>query len=372
MMPTRSVVPMDEKRALLRHFLAALAYRTQKALRNAPPDFGSFRAATGVRTPAELVCHMTSVLGYARTSFVGGHYRPDPLPSLRAETERFHEMLVDLARLLESDAPLLQGMSPERLLQGPFSDAMTHAGQIAILRRLAGDPVAPENFVVADIDADRCGPQQAEPVSPDESWPEAPAGWTPPSALRISGATAEADEACEPGAVAATAADLAALLAELSGMPEFLAARLGSLGSEEAALPGRTGAFSPVEHCWHLADLEREGYAVRMKRLLHESEPRLPDFDGARLAEERQYRRKTLAEGLRAFGEARRSNILALRALDPVEWSRRGSQEGIGGICVSDLPRMMAEHDRVHKAEIDTWLLERPGPTNDDSHVRER
>ena len=87
---------MDEKRQLLRHFLAALAYRTQKALRDAPPDFGSFRAAAGVRTPAELVCHMTSVLGYARTFFVGGHYRPDPLPSLRAETERLHEMLVDL------------------------------------------------------------------------------------------------------------------------------------------------------------------------------------------------------------------------------------------------------------------------------------
>ena len=115
------------------------------------------------------------------TFFVGGHYRPDPLPSLRAETERFHEMLVDLAQHLEAGTPLLQGMSPERLLQGPFSDAMTHAGQLAILRRLAGGPVAPENFIVADIDAGRCGPEQAEPVSPDETWPEAPAGWTPPS-----------------------------------------------------------------------------------------------------------------------------------------------------------------------------------------------
>jgi hypothetical protein len=369
-MSTRSAVPTDEKRALLRHFLAALAYRTQKALRDAPPDFGIFRAAAGVRTPAELVCHMTSVLGYARTLFVGGHYRPDPLPSLRAETERFHEMLEDLARHLESGTPLPEGMSPERLLQGPFSDAMTHAGQIAILRRLAGGPVAPENFIVADIDADRCGPQQAEPVSPDESWPDAPAGWTPPSVLRMSGASAEADASPEPGASAATAAE--ALLVELSGMPGFLAARLGSLGPEEAARAGRAGAFSPVEQCWHLADLEREGYAVRIRRLLHESEPLLPDFDGARLAEERQYRRKTLAGGLRAFGKARRSNIAALRALDPVDWSRRGSQEGIGGIRMSDLPRMMAEHDRAHKAEIDTWLLERPSPTREDSKGRKR
>jgi len=175
------VCPMDDKRQVLRHFLAALAYRTQKALREAPADFDGFRAAAGVRTPAELVCHMTSVLGYARTFFVGSQYRPDPLPSLQAETVRFHEMLGDLAHHLEAGTPLLMGMSPERLLQGPFADAMSHAGQLAMLRRLSGSPVAPENFIVADIDGKRCGPEQAEPVSPDERWPEAPAGWDPPS-----------------------------------------------------------------------------------------------------------------------------------------------------------------------------------------------
>ena len=70
---------------MLRHFLAALAYRTQKALRGAPPTFGEFHAGHDVRTPAELVLHMTSVLGYARTYFVGGRYRPEPLPTLAAE-----------------------------------------------------------------------------------------------------------------------------------------------------------------------------------------------------------------------------------------------------------------------------------------------
>jgi len=66
------------------------------------------------------------------------------------------------------------GLTPERMLQGPLSDAMTHAGQLAILRRLAGDPVPPENFIVANIDATRLGPDQSLPVSPDEVWPEAP------------------------------------------------------------------------------------------------------------------------------------------------------------------------------------------------------
>jgi hypothetical protein len=170
---------MDTKRKLLSHFLAALAYRTQKALREAPPEFGSFRAIEGVRTPAELVRHMTSVLGYARTHFIGGRYWPEPLDSLDAEVERFHETLGMLAQHLRNGDPLLDGMTEERLLQGPFSDAMTHAGQLALLRRLAGAPVPPENFIVAEIESDRLGQDQAKPVSPDQVWPEAPPGWKP-------------------------------------------------------------------------------------------------------------------------------------------------------------------------------------------------
>jgi len=81
---------MDDKRAMLRHFLAAIAYRTQKAVRDAPASFGTFTAGSQVRTPADLVRHMTSVLGYARTFFVGGRYRADPLADLSAEIARFH------------------------------------------------------------------------------------------------------------------------------------------------------------------------------------------------------------------------------------------------------------------------------------------
>lgn len=166
---------MDDERRLLRHFLAALAYRTQKALRDAPADFGTFEAGERVRRPSDILRHMTSVLGYARTYFEGGSYphRPKPLPSLDDEIERFHAMLGALATHLEQGTPLA-GTTPERLLQGPFADAMTHAGQLAMLRRLAGAPVPPEDFIVAEISADVLGPDQPPPVSPDEVWPEAP------------------------------------------------------------------------------------------------------------------------------------------------------------------------------------------------------
>src|SRR5438045_1796967 len=130
---------MDRERELIRHFLAALAYRTQKALRDAPPEFGDFRAAENVRTPRELVWHMTGVIGYARTLFRGGIWQPNGFPMLAEEVARFHEVLADLSEIVASGAPMLDG-TLEQLLQGPLSDATTHAGPLAVLRRLAGPP----------------------------------------------------------------------------------------------------------------------------------------------------------------------------------------------------------------------------------------
>jgi len=165
---------MDDKRSLLKHFLAALAYRTQKALREAPAEFGDFSVGNQTRTPSELVRHMTSVLGYSRTFFVGGQYRPDALPTLAEEIERFHQMLETLAAHLDAGDPFLGDFTEERLLQGPFADAMTHAGQLAMLRRLYGDPIPPENFIVANVSADNLTPDQPNPAAPDNIWPEDP------------------------------------------------------------------------------------------------------------------------------------------------------------------------------------------------------
>jgi hypothetical protein len=158
---------MDDKRKLLRHFLATLAYRTQKALRGAPDSFPSFRAAPTVRTPHELVHHIDSLKGYARTFFIGGEYQKEILADFDSEVERLHATVEDLALHLRLGTPF-EGITPERMLQGPFADAMTHVGQIAILRRLADSPVPSENFIYADVNPDNLGPDQPLPVRPDE------------------------------------------------------------------------------------------------------------------------------------------------------------------------------------------------------------
>ena len=115
-----------------------------------------------------------------------------------------------------------------------------------------------------------------------------------------------------------------ALLADLQAMPDYLAATFAGLSAADAAVPGPDGALAPVEQCWHLADLEREGYGLRIQRLLGEVDPVLPDFDGARIARERAYRSRSLAEGLAAFREARGRNLARLRTLTADEWSRAG------------------------------------------------
>lgn len=150
--------------------------------------------------------------------------------------------------------------------------------------------------------------------------------------------------------------DQQALNAVLESMPDFLADVFGGISDAEACRPLPDDSFSPVEHCWHMADLEREGFAVRIRRLLAEPKPRLEDFNGGRLAAERQYKHKSLAGGIAAFREARRDNLALLQTIQSEAWARQGEQEGVGTVMLCDIPVMMAEHDAEHKKEIAEWL----------------
>ena len=156
-----------------------------------------------------------------------------------------------------------------------------------------------------------------------------------------------------------TKTDQDSLLNELDDMPDLLATTFASLSPSEAATEGPDDLLSPVEQCWHLADLEREGFAVRIERLLSEDEPLLPDFDGARIAKERSYKTRSLAAGIDAFREARLANVRALRAIAGPTWVRRGTQEGVGTLALCDVPTMMAQHDAAHRHEIAAWARAR-------------
>lgn len=124
-----------------------------------------------------------------------------------------------------------------------------------------------------------------------------------------------------------------------------------------AGVPGslvrvRSGPFALVEQVWHLADLEREGFGERIRRLIAEEDPFLPDFDGDRVAREREYLRLDPGEALAAFSSARAETIRLLRSLPDGSWSRSGQQEGVGRVALSDLPGRILDHDRAHLAEI--------------------
>ena len=159
-----------------------------------------------------------------------------------------------------------------------------------------------------------------------------------------------------------TPADLAALLDSLEVMPQDLRSAAGRMTLEAARTPPPDGGFSLLEQAWHLADLERDGYGERIRRLLGEDNPQLPDFDGARVAAERNYRAKSLGAGIAVFFAARTANLALLRSAEDAAWDRAGLQEGVGRVTLRDIPRLMREHDDSHRAEIAALLAGNPIP----------
>jgi hypothetical protein len=153
----------DPARQLIRHVVATLAYRTGKTLRNAPDSFGSYRASEQTRTPGEILAHMGDLADWA-LSIVSGQqqwHSSEPLPWAQ-EVSRFFAALEALDVYLASDQPLNGDVG--KLFQGGLADALTHTGQIAMLRRMAGCPMRAENYYAADIQTGRVGYDQAAPV----------------------------------------------------------------------------------------------------------------------------------------------------------------------------------------------------------------
>lgn len=152
----------EPARALLRHTVATLAYRGGKAVSGVPDTVAEFRASATTRTPAEILAHVGDLLDWSLELADGrrGWHDSKPL-AWPAEVSRFFRGLAALDARLADDRPLVG--APERLFQGPIADALTHVGQIALLRRMAGHPVRGENYFAAEIAAGRVGPGQQAP-----------------------------------------------------------------------------------------------------------------------------------------------------------------------------------------------------------------
>lgn len=152
----------DEKREFLRHTLATVAYRGGKAIRGADAEFADFRIGENPKTPAQIVAHIGDLMDWAVTMAEGkqAYSSSTPLP-WSEEVLRFHVSLQKLDDYLASDSPL--AMSAEVMFQGPIADALTHIGQLAMLRRLAGMKMKAENYAKAEVVAGRVGAEQAAP-----------------------------------------------------------------------------------------------------------------------------------------------------------------------------------------------------------------
>ena len=162
MMTDSDAKASDPTRQLLRHTLATLAYRGGKAIRGAPESFAQYSANDTSRTPVKILAHIGDLMDWG-LSMADGRKKwndSEPLP-WEKEAERFFASIKTLDDYLALDKPLNSPL--ERLFQGPVADALTHVGQIAMLRRMAGCPIKGENYFVADITAGRVGAEQALP-----------------------------------------------------------------------------------------------------------------------------------------------------------------------------------------------------------------
>lgn len=154
--------PESSGRDLLRHTLATLAYRGAKAVRGAPADFAGFRVAPGSRTPGEILAHLGDLFVWAGWLARGEHRWTTSTPGAwNDDVARFFAELTALDTYLAGDEPLR--CRAEQLFQGPIADALTHVGQITMLRRLAGHPIRGENYFTATIERGRVGADQATP-----------------------------------------------------------------------------------------------------------------------------------------------------------------------------------------------------------------
>ena len=155
----------DPNRDFLRHTLATLAYRAAKSERDAPPGFANFKVGHGARTPLQILAHMGDLFDWALSLSQGKwDYKQSTPLAWRKEVDRFHASLEALDVYLASDEPL--GISTQKLFQGPIADALTHVGQLAMLRRQVDAPVRGESYPQADIVVGRLGLDQ--PKSPFE------------------------------------------------------------------------------------------------------------------------------------------------------------------------------------------------------------
>ena len=153
---------MTHSRTLLRHTLATLAYRGAKAIRTPGPDFANYGLPETARTPAKILAHIGDLMDWALAMSEGRREWKDSLPlPWEKECERFFAALKNFDDYLASEKPL--AISEEKLFQGPIADALTHVGQIAMLRRMAGVPMKGENYFVAEITVGRVGADQAAP-----------------------------------------------------------------------------------------------------------------------------------------------------------------------------------------------------------------
>jgi len=152
--------PAAPEAEFLRHTLATLAYRAEKALRDVPDDFADLRSSPGTRTPLQILAHLGDLLEWGERMTLGERrWQPVPVEGWSHARDRFFGALAALDEALATRRP--DAATAAVIFQGPVADALTHVGQISMLRGMAGTAVRPESYARAEIRVGRVGAEQS-------------------------------------------------------------------------------------------------------------------------------------------------------------------------------------------------------------------
>ncbi len=152
----------DDELRVLRQLAATLAYRAAKVLRDVPLDFPQYTCGASTRRPVQILAHMGDLMAWGVTIADGDiKWKADGSDEWDREVARFFDGLAALDAALAANGPFKGSI--EKLIQGPLADALTHVGQLAMLRGMTGAPVRPESYAKAKIEAGRIGRDQAAP-----------------------------------------------------------------------------------------------------------------------------------------------------------------------------------------------------------------
>lgn len=145
---------------------------------------------------------------------------------------------------------------------------------------------------------------------------------------------------------------LSEAITKLAATPRQAEELVSGLTEGQLSWKAQPGTFSIRENVLHLRDIDVEGFEQRVRLILSEEHPQLPDLDGATMARERNYNSLAVQPAIHDLRRSRTSTLERLKGCSENDLKRTAEMQGMGSITLRKLLENWIEHDRGHMADL--------------------